>query len=215
MALKTKEPAGIKFWTPLRIVSTVVVLGLIAAFGISSCNSNDPPVSTISTVSKPGNSARPGTEATAKPPLPAIALDTEMQGVNGESIKLSNYSGKVLLVNLWATWCGPCRNEIPELVRLHKEYQSRGVEMVGLSTEDPMSSAESVQEFVRHFKVDYQIGWATREVAVALMQGRGSIPQSLIITRDGRITKRFVGFHPQQTPPLLKQALEEALIDNG
>ena len=68
---------------------------------------------------------------------------------------------------------------------------------------------------MRAFKVDYQIGWATREVAIALMQGRGSIPQSLIITRNGRIKKRFVGFHPQQTPPLLKQALEEALIDNG
>jgi thiol-disulfide isomerase/thioredoxin len=208
MALKTKEPGAIKFWSPLRIVSTVIVLGLIAAFGISSCNSDDPPVITTS---KPG----PGTEAAARPPVPAVAMDTEMKGVNGESIKLSNYSGKVLLVNLWATWCGPCRNEIPELVRLHKEYQSRGVEMVGLTTEDPVASAQIVQEFVRHFKVDYQVGWAPREVAAALMQGRGSIPQSLIVTRDGRIRKRFVGFHPQETPPLLKKALDEALIDNG
>jgi thiol-disulfide isomerase/thioredoxin len=209
MALKTKEPAGIKFWSPLRVVSTLVVMGLVAAFGISSCNSNDPPVTSPS---NPG--ARAGVEA-ARPALPAVALDTEMKGINGESIKLSNYSGKVLLVNLWATWCGPCRNEIPELVRLHKEYQSRGVEMVGLTTEDPVSSAQTVQEFVRDFKMDYQVGWAPREVAVALMQGRGSIPQSLIVTRDGRIRKRFVGFHPQETPPLLKKAIEEALIDNG
>jgi glutathione peroxidase-family protein len=209
MALKTKEPGAIRFWSPLRIVSTLIVLGLVAAFGVSSCNSNDPPVS------KTPGTAPAGNEATARPPLPAVALETEMKGVNGESIKLSNYSGKVLLVNLWATWCGPCRNEIPELVRLHKEYQSRGVEMVGLTTEDPIQSAESVQEFVRVFKMDYQVGWAPREVAIALMQGRGSIPQSLIVTRDGRIRKRFVGFHPQQTPPLLKQAIEEALIDNG
>jgi peroxiredoxin len=209
MALKTKEPGAIKFWSPLRIVATVIVLGLIAAFGISSCNSNDPPVITTS---KPGAT---GTEAAARPPLPAVVLDTEMKSVNGESIKLSNYSGKVLLVNLWATWCGPCRNEIPELVRLHKEYQSRGVEMVGLTTEDPVASAQTVQEFVRQFKMDYQVGWAPREVAVALMQGRGSIPQSFIVTRSGRIRKRFVGFHPQETPPLLKKALEEALIDNG
>jgi glutathione peroxidase-family protein len=209
MSLKTIEPGAIRFWSPLRIVSTLIVLGLVAAFGVSSCNSNDPPVS------KTPGTAPAGNEATARPPLPAVALETEMKGVNGESIKLSNYSGKVLLVNLWATWCGPCRNEIPELVRLHKEYQSRGVEMVGLTTEDPIQSAESVQEFVRVFKMDYQVGWAPREVAIALMQGRGSIPQSLIVTRDGRIRKRFVGFHPQQTPPLLKQAIEEALIDNG
>ena len=208
MALKTKEPGPIKFWTPLRIVSTVIVLGLIALFGISNCNSNDPPVITTS---KPGS----GTASGARPPLPAVALDTEMKGINGESIKLSNYSGKVLLVNLWATWCGPCRREIPELVRLHKEYQSRGVELIGLTTEDPVSSAQTVQEFVRHFKMDYQVGWAPREVAAALMQGQGSIPQSLIVTRDGRIRKRFIGFHPQDTPPQLKKALEEALIDNG
>jgi thiol-disulfide isomerase/thioredoxin len=208
MALKNKQTGPIKFWSPLRIVSTLIVLGLVAAFGISSCNSNDP------RVAKSVDPARPGAEA-ARPTLPAVVLDTEMQSLNGESIKLSNYSGKVLLVNLWATWCGPCQREIPELVRLHKEYQARGVEMVGLSTEDPVSSAQSVQEFVRHFKVDYQVGWAPREVAMALMQGRGSIPQSFIITRNGRLTKRFVGFHPQETPPLLKQALEEALIDNG
>jgi thiol-disulfide isomerase/thioredoxin len=207
MALRTKEPGTIRFWSPLRIVSTLIVLGLIAAFGVSSCNSNDPPTAS--------RTATSGADASGKPPLPAIALDTELKSVTGESIKLSNYSGKVLLVNLWATWCGPCRTEIPELVKLHKEYQSRGVEMVGLSTEDPVASAESVQEFVKYFKVDYQVGWAPREVAIALMQGRGSIPQSLIITRNGRIKKRFVGFHPQQTPPLLKQALEDALIDNG
>jgi thiol-disulfide isomerase/thioredoxin len=137
-----------------------------------------------------------------------------MKGVNGESIKLSNYSGKVLLVNMWATWCGPCRNEIPELVRLHKEYQSRGVEVVGLTNEDPVRSAQKVQDFVRDFRIDYQVGWAPPEVEAALMQGR-SIPQSLIVTRDGRIRKRFIGFHPRETPPLLKKALEEALIDNG
>jgi len=77
--------------------------------------------------------------------------------------------------------------ETPELVKLHKEFQARGVEMVGLSTENPDASAESVRNFVREYNVDYHIGWATPEVAITLMQGRESIPQSFIITRDGRI----------------------------
>lgn len=196
MPLKKENP-GIKFWTPLRVVSTLIVLVLLAAFGVSSCNSNDPP-----------------TRRTANlPALPAIVLDTEMRSANGENIKLSNYSGKVIFVNLWATWCGPCRMETPELVRLHKEYQERGVEFVGLSTEDPDASAEKVREFVNQYKVGYHIGWATREVALTLMQGRTTIPQSFIITRDGRIIKRIMGFHPQRTPPELKQALEDALIE--
>ena len=210
MALKKQETGPVKFWSPLRLVSTLIVLGLIAAFGASSCNSNDPESKTATTAVNPSTPA-------VTPPVPAVVLSTEMQGANGQPIKLSNYSGKVLLVNLWATWCGPCRRETPELVRLHKEYQSRGVEMVGLSTEDPVASAQSVHDFVQQFQVDYQVGWATREVAIALMQlsGRSSIPQSFIITRDGRIKKQFIGFHPVQTPPQLKQALEEALVDKG
>lgn len=204
MVLKKQETGTIKFWTPLRIVSTLIVLGLLAAFGVSSCNSNDP----VSRGSKP---AGPASEANA---LPAVVLDTEMKSANGgDPIKLSNYSGKVLLVNLWATWCGPCRRETPELVRLHQEYHERGLEIVGLSTEDPVASEQSVQEFVRNYNVDYQVGWATREVAIALMRGRPSIPQSFIVTRDGRIAKHFLGFDPRNTPSQLKQAVEAALSD--
>jgi peroxiredoxin len=211
MALKKQEPGPIKFWSPLRLVSTLIVLGLVAAFAASSCNSNDPASNAPDSKEVGPGAAEP------TPAVPAIVLDTEMRSTNGEPIKLSNYSGKVLLVNLWATWCGPCQRETPELVRLHKEYQARGVEMVGLSTEDPVASAQRVHDFVQQFQVDYQVGWATREVTIALMQmtGKTAIPQSFVITRDGRIKKRFIGFHPTQTPPLLKQAIEDALIDNG
>ena len=200
------ENNRIRFWTPLRMACTVISLGLLAAFGVSSCNSNDP-----ATTSRPAAPTRP----TALDTLPRPVLDAENKATSGGPIKLSNYSGKVLLVNLWASWCGPCRAETPELVKLHKEYQSRGVEMVGLSTEDPDASAESVSDFIREFAVDYQIGWAKREVAQTLMQGRTSIPQSFIIARDGRIIKRFIGFRPDLTPDQLKQALEEALAQPG
>ena len=197
---QTKEVNKIRFWTPLRVVCTVIALGLLAAFGVSSCNSNDPKPATITPT-------RPAALAT----LPQPILDAENKATSGDPIKLGNYSGKVLLVNLWATWCGPCRMETPELVKLHKEYQSRGVEMIGLSTEDPEASAQSVSDFIREYKVDYQIGWATREVAATLMQGRGSIPQSFVIARDGRIVRRFIGFRPDLTPGQIKAALEEAL----
>jgi len=211
MAVK-KVLKEVKFWTPLRIVSTLIVLALLAAFGVSSCNSNDPaPIApSVSTGSRPPNRPNAGPIS-----LSRSVLDAENPAPSGAAIKLANYSGKVLLVNLWATWCGPCRMETPELVKLHKEFQSRGVEMIGLSTEDPDASAESVKNFVREYEVDYQIGWATREVAQGLMQGKTNIPQSFIIARDGRILKRFIGFNPQSTPPQLKKALEEALLEKG
>jgi peroxiredoxin len=145
--------------------------------------------------------------------LPTSVTDAELKAVAGKPIKISNYSGKVLLVNLWATWCGPCRLETPELVKLHKEFRSQGVEVIGLSTENPESSADLVREFVHDYNVDYRVGWATNEVAIALMQGRDAIPQSFIISRSGRILKRFVGFNPVATPPQIREALQEALND--
>lgn len=199
----------VRFWTPLRIASTLIVLGLLAAFGVSSCNSNDPEVKTRSARSNANAGAGYMT-------LSRDVLDAENRAASGATpIKLADYAGKVLLINLWATWCGPCRIETPELVKLHKEFQSRGVEMVALSTEDPDLSAQSVMDFIREYEVDYQVGWAQREVAIKLMQGRTAIPQSFIIARDGRILKRFIGFNPSTTPSQLKQALEEALVDEG
>lgn len=214
MAERKKVLNEVKFWTPLRIASTVIVLGLLAAFGASSCNSLDPEVKTPPASA---SGSRSGTRVTAGlNALPRDVLDAENRAMGGAApIKLADYSGKVLLINLWATWCGPCRIETPELVKLHKEFQSRGVEMIALSTEDPDASAQSVMDFVREYEVSYQVGWATREVAITLMQGRTSIPQSFIIARDGRILKRFVGFHPEKTPPQLKQALEDALVEKG
>lgn len=204
MGERKNEVNKLRFWTPLRVACTVISLGLLAAFGVSSCNSNDPPSASAPT--------RPNASLAM---LPRPILEAENKAASGDPIKLSDYSGKVVLVNLWATWCGPCRLETPELVKLHKEFQSRGVEMIGLSTEDPEASAESVSQFVREYNVDYHIGWATREVAQTLMQGRASIPQSFVIARNGRIVKRFIGFRPDLTPGQIKAALEEALSEKG
>lgn len=209
-------------WTPARLAFTLVVLSLLAAFGISSCSSNDerhanPPATGVAVNSGQPNPAVP--PRTAPPPalttLPAAITDAELRAVSGSPIKLSNYAGKVLLVNLWATWCGPCRQETPELVKLHKEFRSQGLEVVGLSTEDPDDSADSVREFVHNYNVDYRVGWSGPQVAIALMQGRDAIPQSFVISRDGHIVKRFIGFSATSTPDQIRAAVQEALNAKG
>lgn len=201
-----------RFWNPYRIAITLVVFSLLAAFGVSSCNSTgDQPVVVEP---KPRAAIKPANNAPAPPAMPTLppnVLNAELRASSGAPIKLSDYTGKVLIVNLWATWCQPCRVEIPELVKLYKEYRSKGVEVVGLSTEDPDASEESVRTFVKDHNVDYRVGWATNEVALTLMQGRDSIPQSFVISRDGHIVKRFIGFSITATPPQLKQAIEDAL----
>jgi glutathione peroxidase-family protein len=212
-----------KLWTPARVASTIVVLSLVAAFGVSSCSSNDekrpePPAAGIAkNENAPVVTTAP--PAPAAPPLvttlPPSVVDVELRAVTGAPIKLSNYAGKVLLVNLWATWCGPCRLETPELVKLYKEFRPQGVEMIGLSTEDPDDSVEKVKRFVQDYDVNYRIGWSTQDVSITLMQGRDAIPQSFIISRSGRVVKRFVGFNPIQTPPQIKEAIEEALNEKA
>jgi thiol-disulfide isomerase/thioredoxin len=200
------------YLTPTRIALTVVVLSLVAAFGASSCNSTDGidkpgPVSINPPKPKPAAPTAPAAMVTLTP----VVLNTELKSISGNPIKLSDYSGKVLVVNLWATWCGPCRMEIPELVNLYKEYRGKGLEVVGLSTENPEASAEGVRRFAQEFKMTYPVGWVTQDVAIALMQGRDAIPQSFVISRDGRIVNRFVGFSQAATAQKLKEAIEEAL----
>jgi thiol-disulfide isomerase/thioredoxin len=191
------------FFTPARLALTALVLAIGALVGASSCNSNE-------NVSAPKESA-PKVARNSPSMLPPAVRDAEMKAVTGSPIKLSDYSGKVVLLNLWATWCGPCRMEIPELVRVYKEYREKGLEVVGLSTENPDASAEGVRRFIQEFEMDYRVGWSPPAVSIALMQGRDAIPQSFVISRDGRVLKRFIGFNYQSTPPQLRQAIEDAL----
>ncbi len=209
---------GKSLWTPARLAATIVVLSLVAALGVSSCSSGDEARPSAPAGPVVQNSRALPRNIPTRPPvppplttLPAGIANAELKAVAGAPIKLSDYAGKVLIVNLWATWCGPCRSEIPELVKLHKEFRSKGLEIVGLSTEDPERSADSVRNFVNDYAMSYRVGWASNEVAVGLMQGRDSIPQSFVISRDGHVMKRFIGFNPMTTPDQIRAAIEEAL----
>ena len=218
MSVETSNRSTEKVRIRERILSVAASLAVILPLGIVSYHIGDlVPVATATTTEPVNaNASAPAAPpaVTAAPPaitdLPLEVAVVPLKDAKGASFKLGDFFGKVMVINLWATWCGPCRQEIPELVKLHKEFQSRGVEMIGLTTEDPDASAEKVRKFIQDFQIDYRIGWATDQVALPLMQGRTAIPQIFIISPDARILKRFVGFSPAYTSEL-KQALEDAL----
>ena len=218
MSAETNHRSHETVWTLQRVISVAASLVMISALGIVSYQIGDlVPVATATTpppvnANAPASASAPA--VTDAPPAwtdlpPEVAL-APLKDVNGASFKLADFFGKVVVVNFWATWCGPCRREIPELVNLHKEFQSRGVEVIGLTSEDPGASAEKVRKFIQDFQIDYRIGWATGQVSAPLMQGHTAIPQIFVISPDARILKRFVGFSPAYMSEI-KQAIEEAL----
>jgi peroxiredoxin len=221
MSAETNDRFDEKVWTRARILSVAASLVVILAVAIGSYHLGDLFRVATATTPKPVDASAP---AAALPPVPAVTAPpaalpelppevtvAPLKDINGASFKLADFFGKVTVVNLWATWCGPCRGEIPELVKLNKEFHSRGVEIIGLSTENPGASAEKVRKFIQDFQIDYRIGWAPAEVAATLMQEYAAIPQTFVISRDGWILKRFVGFSPANTAAQLKQVLEDAL----
>lgn len=139
--------------------------------------------------------------------------ETSFKMLDGSSKRLSDYKGKVVILDLWATWCGPCKAEIPHLIELANSYRDQGVEVIGLTNEDPNQHAELVRQFSQQFKINYPIGWADLGIATQLMKinGRGGIPQTFIIGRDGQVKDKFVGFHPAISPPQIKAALDKAV----
>ena len=211
-----------RFWTPGRIVITLVAVGLISAFGLSSCNSNETPVANAPTnrvviTSAPANRADTTAPPVASVALPAYVRDTKLKTLNGDSFKLSDYSNKVVVVNIWAVWCGPCRSEMPELIKISNEYKSRGLVVIGLATAYRESKPQ-VEEYVKSNNIPYKVIFddGTLEGSlVQLVNADSVIPQSFVISRDGKIVNRFQGFNPNSMPQRMRQAIEDALNDKG
>jgi thiol-disulfide isomerase/thioredoxin len=133
---------------------------------------------------------------------PALVL----KDLRGRNLRLSDYKGKVVLLNFWATWCPPCRAEMPDLIRMQREYRSRGLRVIGI-TYPPQEGGE-VREFVRKLGVNYPIALGSKETK-ALFDRTETLPLTLVIDRKGNIIERIEGIllaqeFEQKIKPLLK-----------
>lgn len=167
----------------------------------------------------------PPVEATEAPPeritssiettgaLPESLLNHELKALDKGSFKLSDFTGKVIVINLWATWCGPCRAEIPDYEKVRKEFSGKPVEFIGLTTEDPRVAGDKVKQFVRDFNFGFRLGWADRDTARSLMNGRNVIPQTIVLSSEGHVISHWNGYSRGQSRDRLKQAIERALAD--
>ena len=121
------------------------------------------------------------------PMAPAFSLSD----LNGRKINLADEKGKVVLLDFWATWCGPCQMEIPEFVQLQAKYKNQGLAVVGVSVDDP---PEKLPPFARQFKVNYPllVGQDRTDIQDAYGPIFG-IPVTVLIGRDGKICKKHLG----------------------
>lgn len=204
-------PPRERFWTPARLVRIFAALVVIAAIGSSSCSTaNDSKETKVEVTSSKSTSAA-NAQTPSLVPLPASVRDAEMETVDGKVFKLADYKGKILVLNLWATWCGPCKTETPHLVELSKEYKDRGVEIIGVATRDNDPDLDAVKEFMRQQKVTYPMAYVDGSIVAPLIQ-RNVIPQSFIISRDGNsILLHITGFNPAATPAKLREAIEQSV----
>ncbi|HJZ81631.1 MAG TPA: TlpA disulfide reductase family protein [Pyrinomonadaceae bacterium] len=223
---KTNEEAATDagkspFWTPGRVAITLAGAVLIAGYGISRWSSDGNVANNPSTVNRTANRPVVTNEAPAPAvvPLPQGLRETAVQTIDGESLKLSDYADKVVVLNIWATWCGPCRLEMPELIKISNEYKARGLVVLGVATTyNEQNDPQRVKNYVKAQNVPYKIIWDDGTLAgplVEAVQARSVIPQSFVIDRGGRIVKHFSGFNVYQTPQLMRQAIEESLNNKG
>ena len=142
------------------------------------------------------------------PPVKAANADMGWTLTNKQHIKLSNYQGKVVLLDFYATWCEPCRASIPHLVDLQKRYGSQGLQIIGLNV-GGQDDYDKVPEFARELHIQYPLGIPDPELENSYLN-EDAIPQTFVIDRTGRLLKRFVGYDDSMAEEL-ERAIQSSL----
>lgn len=153
----------------------------------------------LSACSKESGSAGAGT-GDLPPPL-------ELPDLSGRPVRLADFKGKVVLLDFWATWCPPCIEELPDLIRLHKSLETGGFTVVGVAVEE--SSQADVSEFVRLHKVPYPVLYAEERPKAFRLR---ALPTAYLLDREGRVRQKYLG---SKDAGDLKRDVESLLKEHG
>ena len=185
-----------------------ISLLIISAFS-AGCNTAAPPRPIESAIA-PRPSPTPDAEAIAS------AQNIAIERLDGKTFKLTDFRGKVVVVDFWATWCPPCVKQMPQLADLSKRYRDKGVEVVGL-TFDEKADQSKVSEFLKKAGVDYTVGYDNRFLSSAFLKGTEDetgpqpIPQLFVLSREGRVVEHLIGDRPQRGIDYVERVVNQLL----
>jgi thiol-disulfide isomerase/thioredoxin len=149
----------------------------------------------------------PGSASASLDPKGQPAPDFTLDALDGKAVTLSGYHGQAVLLNFWATWCGPCKVEMPWFVELQKEYGPQGLQIVGVAMDD--ASKEDIEKFVKEMGVNYPI-LVGKESVGDQYGGVNVLPTTFFIDRDGKIVAREFGLQSRSVfVDHIKQALSQ------
>ncbi len=152
-----------------------ILMATVLAIGLFSCTKTD----------EPTGAAKLKAEHTRNE-----AADFALEDANGQTLKLSDLRGKVVLLNFWATWCGPCKVEIPWFIEMEREFKDQGFAVVGVSMDE--DGWKAVKPFMQDMKVNYRMVLGTEEMA-QLYGGVEALPTSYVLDRNGKVASVHMG----------------------
>jgi thiol-disulfide isomerase/thioredoxin len=158
-----------------------------------------------------------GSKSSLFPPVSTGLTEASFELLDGTATKLANYKGKVVMLNLWGIWCGPCRDEMPHLAQMQQEYGQRGFEVIGLNIGDNNGSPESVeaiQKFSEQMKLNYTLARMDRTAVrqFHLVTNQEVVPQTILVDREGHLRGVFVG-GGQRIYETMKTTLEKTMLE--
>lgn len=186
----------------LRGAARLVLAGVLAG-ALASCGK---PAGRTGETSRGGKDGLPDSlQESRSGSVGSLAPDFTLPDIAGNQIASSSFKGKVVILDFWATWCPPCREEIPHFVNLQSKYRDQGLAIVGMSLD--AGGAKDVKPFAEEHDVNYTMLIANDETARAY-GNITAIPTTFVIDREGRIVQRFLGY---TAPEVFEQAIKPLL----
>ncbi len=181
-----------------ELTRNLIVFVLLAVIMSALTGCGDTSANTSATNSTTKTSANTSSKSAGYPKVASALADAEFELIEGGKFKITEKKGKVLMLNIWGTWCGPCRQEMPHLIEMQAKYKDQGFEVLGLNIgtyEGTPESTEDIQKFAADMKLNYTLARSPRQATGAFytITKQQVVPQTMLVDREGHVRGIFVG----------------------